>query len=123
MLDKMSETLELVNLSDKRLFRAGDQLLSIVPKEAQVGDEVFCFEGLETAYNLRSAGTQIVDGKGRQACYGLLDTPMLIDSRRRHSGKEPGGMYTVVSGQQTSVVTMASVWIEIGCLPMNCMQE
>ncbi|WAO93429.1 HET domain-containing protein [Fusarium falciforme] len=72
MLDKMSETLELVNFTDKRLFRAGDQMLGIAPKDAQVGDEVFSFEGVETAFILRSVGTQIVDGKGEQACYKLV---------------------------------------------------
>jgi len=72
MLDKMSETLELVDITQKRMFRAGDGLLGIAPQDVQVGDEVFSLDGVDTAFVLRSVGTQAVDGKGEQPCYKLV---------------------------------------------------
>jgi hypothetical protein len=74
VLTKMSETLEMVQIYRKRLFRTESGKLGIGPQEMVAGDdsEVFVFEGVERPFVLRSVGMRKVNGKGDQPCYQIV---------------------------------------------------
>jgi hypothetical protein len=72
VLTKMGETLEMVQISRKRLFWTESGKLGIGPQAMIVGDEIFLFEGVETPFVLREVGERLVNGKGYQPCYELV---------------------------------------------------
>jgi hypothetical protein len=72
VLTKMSETLEMVQISSKSLFKTDGGMLGIGPMEMMKGDEIFYFEGVESPFVLRAVGTRAVDTKGDQDCYELV---------------------------------------------------
>jgi hypothetical protein len=72
VLTKMSETLELVQIFRKRLFRTESGRLGIGPQELIAGDEILLFEGVKSPFIVRTVGTRLVDGKGEQSCYELV---------------------------------------------------
>ncbi|KAH7140478.1 hypothetical protein B0J13DRAFT_527212 [Dactylonectria estremocensis] len=72
VLTKMSETLEMVQIFRKRLFRTESGSLGIGPQEMTEGDEIFLFEDVMSPFVLRAVGTRMVDGKGHQPCYELV---------------------------------------------------
>jgi hypothetical protein len=74
VLSKIAETLEMVEIWGRRLFRTEGGLLGSGSEMVSPGDEVFCFEGVETPFVLRRlAGTgTAVTGNGEAPRYTLV---------------------------------------------------
>ncbi len=75
VLGKMAETLEMVEIWRKRLMRVEGGLLGIGPEGMRVGDEVFCFRGVETPFVLRRLSGWIHavgGGEGERESYTLV---------------------------------------------------
>jgi hypothetical protein len=69
VLSKMAETVEMVEIWGKRLFRTEPGgLLGIGTEMMRAGDEVFCFEGVETPFVLRRLGgtADVAAGDGKE---------------------------------------------------------